>query len=44
MILATKYGELPLQFPWGELPRCPRVEVTPKNLMYGPAYYTSGFL
>lgn len=41
--LATKY-ELPLQFPWGELPRYPHVEVTPKTHVRVLPYYTSGFL
>lgn len=41
-LLATEY-ELPLQFPWGELPRYPHVVVTPKVHDENLPYYTSGF-
>ena len=43
VLLATKY-KLPLQFPWGELPRYPHVEVTPKVHAWLIYDYTSGFL
>ena len=44
--LATEYLKLPLQFPWGELPRNPHVEATPKTNAWNVnlLYYTSGFL
>lgn len=43
--MATVY-ELPLQLPWGEIPRYPHVEITPKvhtHVRVLP-WFTTGFL
>lgn len=41
--MATVY-ELPLQLPWGELPRYPHVDVTPKIHVRVLPWFTTGFL